>query len=141
LGVVVAGSVALLLIFTGVSLADETGEIETNGASATVYVGALGFGDGAEIYVSGVEVTGSGCYYVKYDLKVQQGRDQNGKHVGEDFCYGEGNTERYVDVTSRLGLVPWVEGATVRLCENVQGTDPCGAPVYLEAWGHNNFRP
>jgi hypothetical protein len=107
-----------------------------------VNVLGTGFGASAQINVSNVDVTSSGCYYVKYDLKVQGGRDQHGKHVGRDFCYGDQDTDRSVNITKYVGLIPEVEGATVRLCEDVKGgADSCGEPIYLEAWGHNSFRP
>jgi hypothetical protein len=144
LGVVVVGSVLLLLAFTGFSFADGNANISTVGASATVSVAQAGVaGSGAKITVSNIQVTKSGCYYVKYDLKIQGTRDQNGKHVGKNnFCFGKKATSRSVDINAYVGLVPWVEGATVRVCKDVErGADTCGQPTYLTAWGHNGFRP
>jgi|SRR4051794_16891106 hypothetical protein len=142
LGVVFVGSTALLLGFTGVGFADESADIQTAGASATVNVDGTGIGASAQISVSNVQLTGPGCYYVKYDLKIQGGFDEHGKHVGDDFCSGEENTDRSVEVTKRVGLIPEIEGAAVRMCENLKGeADSCGEPIYLEAWGHNPLRP
>ena len=96
---VIVGSTALLLGFTGVGFADEIGNVDNAGASATVHVVGTGIGAGAQISVSNVEVTGTGCYYVKYDLKIQGGFDEHGKHVGDDFCSGDQDTDRSVDIT------------------------------------------
>ena len=76
-----AATSAFLLALAGTSFADESGSISYNGASASVSVALGALGGGASIRATDIEVTKSGCYYIKYKLYVQNGFDDGGNQV------------------------------------------------------------
>jgi hypothetical protein len=140
-----AATSAFLLALAGTSFADESGSISYNGASASVSVALGALGGGASIRATDIEVTKSGCYYIKYKLYVQNGFDDGGNHLAGNFCYGDGTTWQSKNATPNLllgGVVPWVEYVAVQICQNKShASDPCGDAVKLTAGGRNPLRP
>lgn len=141
---VLAAASAFLLALAGTSFADESGDISISGASASVSVSSIALGGGARIDATNIQVTGPGCYYIKYKLWVQNGFDSGGNHLYKDFCNGDGTTWQSANAVANplTGVAPWVEYVSVQICKNVKNaSDSCGSAVKLTAAGRNQFRP